>query len=167
MKNYKIQRGMTLIETLITVAIIGIVASVMWSVFIQGFRIWRLSSAQTEVQRDSRRILDLMTRNIRQANTAYAITISRHSDDDPPFSKISFRHIKGSNYSYFQDGRKFKQTVAGNTSRFGDNVRSLIFSIVESGSDKIISIGLCLEKGTYEGKARTSKLSVQKVRIMN
>ncbi len=166
MKKYS--KGMTLIETLITVAIIGIIASVMWSVFIQGFRMWRLSSAQAEVQRDARRILDLMIRNIRQADTGSDITISRHpDDDDPPFSKISFKHINGKDYSYFQDGRKFYQTVAGKESRLGENIRNLIFSIVESDNDRVVSICLCLEKGTYEGKTKTSKLSVRKVRIMN
>ena len=159
-------RGMTLVETMITVAIIGIVASVMWGVFMQGFRMWRLHSAQTEVQRDARRILDLMGRNLRQARAA-SVSISRNAATDPPFSQISFQKINGNSISYYQDGTEFYQTVDGVTTRFGQNVRNLSFVPVESGDSTVISMGLCVEAITYQGRTRTLKLSIEKVRIMN
>lgn len=165
----KIQKGMSLTELMVTIAIMGIIGSVMWIVLLQGFRMWRLGSAQTEVQRDVRRILDLVSRNVRQA-TASTITISKNSSSDPPFSKITFIGLKQgatTQISYYQSGRRFYQKVAGVTTRFGKNIRSLNFATVESGDSGVISIGLCLEKATYEGKTRIAKLSVRQVRIMN
>jgi prepilin-type N-terminal cleavage/methylation domain-containing protein len=159
--------GMTLVEMMMTVAIIGVVSAVLSTMLLQGVRMFRLNSAQGEVQRDARRILDLIGRNLRQAD-AYSVYIDRNSLSDPPFSLISFTHINGDDIEYYQDGTNFMQTInGGNAVKFGENIRNLFFITVEGGDDTVVSIGLCVESESYEGRTRALKLSIEKVRIMN
>ncbi|MFC2061797.1 type II secretion system protein J [Elusimicrobiota bacterium] len=167
--KYKKNKGMTLIEVMITLAIMAVISSSMWLIFMQGFRSWSLNSAQAEVQRDARRLLDLMGRNLRQAE-ADTITISQDSVDDPPFSKITFiglRQGTTAQMSYYQSGREFIMEVDGTDTKFGENIRNLNFMTVESGDDEMLSMGVCVEKATYEGRSRIAKLTVRKVRVMN
>jgi len=166
-KQMKKCKGLTLIEMLITMAIIGIISLVLGQMFFQGFRTWRQNSARINVQEGARRMLYLINKPLRQAQ-AGTITISRNSDDDPPCSKIDFTHINGSAYSYYQSGLKLYFSIDGGAGHeLGENVRVLSFATVESGDDASVNIGLCLEQKTYAEKTKTSKLSVQIVRIMN
>jgi len=155
---------------LITMAIMGIISLVLGQMYFQGYRTWRQNKARIDVQGDARRMLYLINRDLRQAQ-AGTIVISRYPDegstDNPPCSKISFYHINGSSYSYYQDGLKIYRFNNGAAHQLGENVRVLSFATMESNDDASVNIGLCLEEKTYAEKSKTSKLSVQIVRVMN
>ena len=165
--NYK---GLTIIELLITTAIIGIISLVLAQMYFQGFRTWRQNKARIDVQRDARTMLDLINKNLRQAQ-AGTITISRNSAGDPPCSKISFIGLQRgttAQMSYYQNGLKLYHSIGcGEAHQLGKNVRVLSFATMESGDEASVNIGLCLEEKTYAEGTKTSKLSVQIVRIMN
>jgi len=167
MKKHK---GLTLIEMVITMAIMGIISIVLSRMYSQGFKVWRHNKARIDVQRDARTMLDLINRKLRQAE-AGTITITRDSDDDPPCSKITFTCVQQSTttqISYYQSGLKIYRSInSGAGQQFGENVRVLSFATMESGDNASVNIGLCLEEKTYADRTRTSKLSVQIVRIMN
>ena len=160
-----IQRGFTLAEMMITIAVMGIVSSVLWVVFIQGFRMWRINKAEIEVSRNARISLDIMLKNLREAQ-ASTVEISSEGSN-PPYSKVSFTNIDDEVVEIFQEGNKAYISIDGDDKRFAENIRNLFFSPVESGDENVISVGVCVEQVTYEGKMKTARLSSQKVRIMN
>lgn len=162
-------KGLSLIEMLITMAIMGIISLVLGQMYFQGYRIWRQNSARINVQRDTRGMLAEINKNLRQAESG-AITISRNSASDPPCSKITFIGLQlGATVqmSYYQSDLKLYRSIDGTAKEIGKNIRALSFATVESGDNASVNIGLCLEEKTYAEGTKTSKLSVQIVRIMN
>lgn len=158
---------------LITMAIMGIISLVLGQMFFQGYRTWRHNKARIDVQGNARTMLDLINRDLRQAD-AGTIVISRHPNKEstinPPCSQITFIGLKQGatvQMSYYQSGLKLYHSIDGSSRTLCENVRVLSFATMESGDDASINIGLCLEEKAYAEKTRTSKLSVQIVRIMN
>jgi prepilin-type N-terminal cleavage/methylation domain-containing protein len=169
-KFKKTDKGMTITELMLAIAVFSVISVVLSGMLLYGFRMWRFNNAQLEVQRDARIAMDLIERNLRQASSA-TVFISRNSLSDPPFSKIHFDKVTGSGFetiSIYQNGREiYLEKSGGGTTRIGFNVRHLSFVSVESGDWNIVSAGLCMEKATYSGKKRASQLVNQKIRIMN
>ena len=70
--------------------------------------------------------------------------------------------------SYYQSDLKLYHSIdGGEGQQLGENVRVLSFATMESGDKAAVNIGLCLEEKTFGERTKTSKLSVQIVRIMN
>lgn len=154
---------------MITIAILGLVGSISFAIFIQGFRLYRLNIAQLEVQRDTRNLVNIIEKSLMHGK-AGTVTLSRNSVNDPYFSKVSFTRIDDSadvSVEIYQDGTNIYHTEGARTTKIGRNVRNLYFAPTEGGDNSIISVGICLEKPTFEEKTRTSKLSLQKVRLRN
>lgn len=164
--------GVTLVELMIVVAIIGIVSAVSSNYLVNITRFFRLSQARIEIQRDARRCIDLINRNMRQAS-ASTVTIKSYNSSQPPWSMIEFTDIKGTQWKFYQLGTKFYMSVkkttdpSFKTQAIAENLRSLIFAYPRFDNDKIISVSICFEKTTYEGRAKALQMSVEKVRIMN
>lgn len=159
------EKGYTITEMMIVVAILGIIVSGFAVLITNLTRFWRLNLARTEVQREARRCLSLMNQNIRQAQ-ASTVTIDQITSN-PPWSRITFATIGTVTTSYYQDRNKLYQIVSGQTSMLAENLRSIAFWYPETSDTSIISISLCFEKATYEGGTKALQLSIEKVRIMN
>jgi prepilin-type N-terminal cleavage/methylation domain-containing protein len=163
-------KAMTIVELMMAIAVMGVIMGMGSAVLMQGFKMWRQNLVQVEVQRDTRNVMSVIERNVRQAEDT-SIAISRNSSSDPYFSKITFEKNRGTftaTTSIYQTGTDIYMTE-DNKGNFhlGRNARSLNFVSVESGDASIISIGLCLEKSSFGGRSRASHLAIQKVRVMN
>jgi len=160
------EKGFTLTELLIGTAILGVIACVCATIYIQGFRSWRQSSAQIEVQGQARIILDMIEKDIRQAK-ASTITISQYNTTQPKYSKISMTNVRNSSIAYYQQGPDLHRTVDGKDALVFHNIQNILFIYPDTSDGRIISISLTMEKATYEGGAKTIMLSVDKVRVRN
>lgn len=162
-------RGYTLVEVMIVVAIIGIMALIGPRLFLGLTRYFRMNSARHEIQRDSRNVLEIINRNLRQAESG-SLAVSQQTGQ-PPYSKISFdKFITTStarSMSFYQSGETLYQVDNGSTRALCGNLRYIAFSYPRTDDATIISISLTLEKATFEGKSKALHLAVEKVRIMN
>lgn len=172
----KQEKGVTLIELMLVVVILGILFSVGSNVLLTGWKFSRLSQARAEIQRDARTCLDLMHRNLRETKYS-SVTIYKSTEtvgvNNPPCSLISFANIDGDEISYYQDGDKLYQKIKRSgetqyfTNRLAEKLRYISFSYPRSDDETIISLSLCFERATYAGGAKALQLSVEKIRLMN
>lgn len=168
----KRNKGITLTELMITIAILGMLSSIVGVFLVGGLKFVRLSRAKGEIQRDARVCIDLINRNLRQAIST-SVTISRYDSNQPPCSMIEFAHINNRNYRFFQKNNNFyisvkePSAVSWSENKIASNLRNLSYTYPRIDDNSIISVSLCFEKATYEGATKTLQLSVEKVRIMN
>lgn len=163
-------RGFSLVELMMVVALLGIVVSVGPNLLLQGVRFFRMHMARTNVQKNARTALDLINRNLRQA-TATSVTISNRPGQ-PAYSWIQFTIDKGTgaavgNYGFYQQGKNLMFLNDNSTSTLADNLRYLAFTYPKSDDTGIISVSMTFEEQTYAGYSKALQLSIEKVRVMN
>jgi len=161
----KKNKGYTLVELMIVVAILGVIATLGPNIFINITRFERLNSAQRETQRGARESLAQINRNIRQANSS-TIVVS-NEPDQPPYSSVSFSLADGRSLKYYQSGKTLYVASQGSTTTLCGNLRHIAFSFPRSDDLKIMSISVTFEKDTYEGGSKALQMAIEKVRIMN
>ena len=164
MRRAKRRSGFTLVEMLIVVAILGIVTLSAPQLFTQITRFFRQNQARVDIQRDARTVFDLMGRTLRQAQ-ASTIVVDQLAGQ-PPYSRVYFKKVDGTEITYYQEGRKLYLVDVG-TKAIAENLRYLAFSHPQTDNDKLVSVALTLEKSTYEGRVKALQLSVEKIRLHN
>ncbi len=156
--------GFTLTETMMVVAILGILFSVGPQLLTQVTRYYYLHNAKIEIQRDARAALDIINRFLRQA-VSTGITINQVAGQ-PPYSRISFTTEGGQPMQFYQQGTTLYQ-VAQSTTKLSNNLHYIAFTYPRSDDPTIISVAMTMEKATYEGGYKALELSIEKVRVMN
>ncbi|MEK7745066.1 MAG: prepilin-type N-terminal cleavage/methylation domain-containing protein [Elusimicrobiota bacterium] len=160
-------RGWTLTEVMVVVAIMGILTTMAPNIMIQMTRFFRQNRARVEIQRDARTALDIINRNLRQAQ-ASTVTVSQQSGQ-PPYSRVDFTKYSGTTtakLAFYQSGTELVMVSVG-TRTISKNLRYLSFTYPRTDDDNIVSVSITMETGSYEGKTKALQLSVEKVRIMN
>jgi prepilin-type N-terminal cleavage/methylation domain-containing protein len=164
---------MTLVELIVSLAIISILSAMASGFLIGGIKFFRLTAAKGEIQRDVRQSVDLINRTLRQGQ-ADTVSISRIDSTQPPCSLIQFTSINGSEYHFYQQNNQLfsGSRPAPGTGTWQDhltagNLRLLSFMYPRTDDESIVSVSLCFEKATYQGSSKTLQLSVEKIRIMN
>jgi prepilin-type N-terminal cleavage/methylation domain-containing protein len=69
------QRGITLIELLVTIAILSVIGAIIWSVFFQGFNFSQKSVTKNRLQQEANIVIVNLTR-IHQTSLVYSISSS-------------------------------------------------------------------------------------------
>ena len=164
------ERGVSLVELMVTVAVIGIVFGVGPKIFTSIDHFWRMQKAHYNVQRNARISLDLVNRYLRQASASTVVVSQR--DGQPPYSWISFSIDKGDgpalgNYGVYQEYRNLNLMVRGATTTIADDLKYVAFTYPRTDSNGIISVSMTFEDDTYTGYKKALQLSIEKVRVMN
>ena len=165
------KKGTTLVELMITVAIIGVLFSVGPDLFKNTFKIWRLTEVQTEVQQDARVTLNLIESLLRQAKTS-SVTLTRLDSSQPPYSKIQFTTPAGDTYYFYQSGTNLwiyhlSPTAVVHNRIIATNLRYIAFGYPVSTDEMLLSVSICYERSTYEKQTKDFYLSTQKIKVMN
>ena len=108
MKNNDFQKGMTLIEVIISIVIAGILFGAIYQIFITGNIIFNKAQIETDLMQNARVAMDWMTKDIRDADhisiSGNTLTVSASNNttivysvsNTPNSSKVFFRSVSGS-----------------------------------------------------------------------
>src|SRR3989338_616048 len=154
-------QGYSLMELLLVVAILGILSTMGARLMIQVNRYFQLTVARTDLQKEARAAMYLISRNLRQAQAA-TIIIDR-AVGQPFYSRITFLKIQGGSVRYYQNGNQLVQTVDGRNQILTKNLRYLAFSFPRSDDLSIVSVSMTLEKATYQGKKKALQMASERV----
>lgn len=163
-------KGFTLMEVMMTVAIMAIVVGVGPTIMTNVIRFWQVQRARAHVQKNARISLDLVNRNLRQSSSATVLISQRPGQ--PPYSWIRFEIDKGTGpalgtYGAYQEGKNLNFMKNGATSTIADNLKYLAFTYPRSDNSGIISVSMTFEEETFSGRKKALQLSIEKVRVMN
>jgi len=121
------QKGFTLIELAIVIALLGILGYAIVTFFTNTFRTWWQASQQIDAQQKARVALDEMTRFIRQARPVENTIVGQQIGEDPN-TMITFTYIDERQISYYRSGDSLKREVDGVVSDvIAENLTSVSF----------------------------------------
>lgn len=158
-------RGHTLIEALLTVAVVSVLASVAAPLMAKATEFWRQTKARIETERDARAALDVIDRFARQAKSATVVVDS--ASGQPPASRLSFVTGQGVSVSFWQSGATLYASVGGRVSKLAANVGYLALAYPRSDDTALLSVSLTALVPTGLGRSKSLQLTIQKVRLMN
>jgi prepilin-type N-terminal cleavage/methylation domain-containing protein len=161
--------GYTLTETMMAVAIVGILAAVSAPLIISVTTFWRQTTARNDIERDVRSSLDIMNRFLRQAQRM-TVVIDRAANQ-PPYSRITFTTEKNQTVAFYQSGNNLMMSLrTGATTRvskLSGRLGFIAFTYPRTDDISIVSVAMTMEAPTYLGGKKALQLSIQKVRLMN
>ncbi len=160
------RRGVTLMELMITVAIVGIAFSIAAPLLQQANRQFIMNRTRLELQQEARAVMYVITRNLRQAQ-ANSIIIGRASAAQPFYSMITFTKEQGNTLVFQQEGQTLYQVIGSAKRPLSKNLKYIAFTFPRSDEMGIISVSLTLERQIYEGRTKALHMASEKVRVMN
>lgn len=95
------QRGFTLVEMMITVAISSILMVVVARLFLGTYKGWLFNYSALIAQQKSRIYRDAINKNLRQASAA-TVQISRFDGNQPTRSMLTFTDAGGRHWAFYQ-----------------------------------------------------------------
>jgi len=158
------ESGFTLVELMITVALLGIGLAFITTMYLQGWRAFKRNYTDLTTQRDGRIAVDRMVQGIRQAKPM-SVTVNNITGE-AWFSRINFTHIKEQQWSFWKQGDKLYQCVDGSTGFMCDGVEALQFTYPAFGDYRVMDVGLTLSRRSYESRSIRIQLT-ERVGIRN
>lgn len=156
-------KGHTLPELMITVAIIGAVTAAASLVMNKTLKAQMMASALTDIQQGAFASFDVISRLLRQASLA-SVTIDRYDNNQPPWSRLTFTLAStGKTISIYQRGQKL---YFGNNPVFG-YLRVISFAHPKTLDGNIMAVSMTFEKSIGLGKTKAIQLYIQRVKIQN
>lgn len=160
------RRGFTLTEAMLSVAIVGILATMGANMLLQINRYYIMSRTRLDLQREARAIMYIVTRSLRQAQSS-TIVVDRHSATQPFYSKITFTKEQGTSMIFRQNGENLEQVVGTKTRVLSKNLRYMAFTFPRSDDMNIISVSMTLQGTIYQGRTKALHMASEKVQVMN
>jgi type II secretory pathway pseudopilin PulG len=99
----KRQRGFSLLQLMITVAVMGLLLNVFDKLLVAGLRGWAKSKRGYEVTYECREARERISMALRMARMN-TVRIGRFNAAQPPFSRIAYVDTQGNSKAIFQEG---------------------------------------------------------------
>ncbi|MDH5173798.1 MAG: prepilin-type N-terminal cleavage/methylation domain-containing protein [Elusimicrobiota bacterium] len=134
------QKGFTLIELAIVIALMAILGYGIMKFFTNTYRTWWQTSQQIDAQQKARAAMDEMTRFIRQARPVTALVVGHQAGEDDD-TMISFTDVSGRQFQYFQSGDSLQRVVGGvKTDLIPEDLTSIFFILDSTSSPTQVDI---------------------------
>jgi len=159
------RRGYTLVEILITIAIMGVLAMFGPTLMTQITKFFVLSRAKLDLQQQARAAMYIITRELRQAQSN-TITVDEVSGQ-PYYSRIKFTKVQGAVITINQSNNQLILTEGTDTSVLSKNLAYLAFTFPRSDDMTMISVSLTLEEQIYGGLLKALNMASEQVEVMN
>jgi prepilin-type N-terminal cleavage/methylation domain-containing protein len=159
------ERGWTLTELLVVVAIIGMAAMLAPQAINQSTKIFVLSRAKLELQGEARATIYVITRELRQAQSNSIVM--DQAIGQPYYSRIRFTTIQGKNVTIAQSNNTIQLTMGSDISILSKNLAFLSFAFPRSDDMTIVSVALTLQQQIYGGAFKALHMASERVRVMN
>jgi prepilin-type N-terminal cleavage/methylation domain-containing protein len=160
------RRGYSLVELMVVSAIVAVIASLGSTLYIKMNTFFRVSIAKIETQRDVRNLMELITREIRQAKSSQ-ISLSQENASQPPYSKITFQNMRGDRVLFWQSGRTLTMNKNGQTTLLSKDLRSIFFSYPSTDNPNLITVLLSIEKTAEAKKTYALQMGGETIRLLN
>jgi len=158
--------GYTLVEIMIAITAISALVAVGNTAMLKFMEFYSLNTTRIELQMESRKILDHMTRHIHQARASTCI-LSQDSGQ-PSYSKISFTTVDNKNFIYSQNGTRLTYWVNGlSANDLSKNLKQVSFFEPQTTENTIVGVMISFEKTSDFGRKKTLQVGNAKIRIMN
>lgn len=146
------ERGFTLIELMIAIALLGIGLAFITNMFLNGWRLWKRSYDELLLQRDTRDTMALMTRALREGKPG-SIAIDSIGGN-PLYSRIVFQDGRGQSWLFRQNGSvaEYVLTTAqgvSSTNFLMRNVTVLNFTFPNYRDFTLVDVSLVASKKPY------------------
>jgi prepilin-type N-terminal cleavage/methylation domain-containing protein len=157
--------GYSLTELLMVVGIVGILSSVGPLLLTNLQNFYLMTTARNDIQRDARAALDIINRNLRQAQHG-TIVIDSPSGQGP-YSRIRFKHVDDRYMEFRQNGASLIFTSGNTNSTISRNLVYIAFTYPRTDDPTIVSVSMTMGKSIQLGRRKVLELTIQKIRVMN
>ncbi|HAE62320.1 MAG TPA: hypothetical protein DCG38_08325 [Eubacteriaceae bacterium] len=162
MKKYDNQKGITLVELIVVLALITIALTVLFGIFRTGWRTFGSGVDKTTMQQNARFVSNKITEELK-----FAKNLSNDPSifsDDPAFYKISFvgDELIVAKYDSLDD---YNNNIISDTSSTGTNLSSLQFNN-DSDSDKTVEFTLRTFEKTGQAELDEYEITTS-IQLMN
>ncbi len=163
--------GYSLVEVMMTVAILGIISSIGARIMVQANRAFMLSRTRADLLRQSRASMYVITRELRQAKSN-TIVIDRASATQPFYSRITFTTIDGRTMSFQQNGLNLLLVpsnclVTACQKVLANDLLYLAITFPASDDMTIVSVSMTLQENIYQGRTKSLHMASEQVQVMN
>jgi prepilin-type N-terminal cleavage/methylation domain-containing protein len=154
MKRYGDSKGFTLVEILIALALMSIITTAIYQLYISQYKTWISQDLVTEMQQNARFSIDLMTREMQLAG--YDIPSGETAIKEATDTKFTFwsrdlsisgaANVQRRKVSFYQDGANLKMDVvteaggADTGNVVAENVESLDFDYYDDQNNQITNL---------------------------
>lgn len=107
----KNKKGITLLEVMVVVLIIGIVISTIMSIVVFGYRVYNKESSEYDIQTKVRLTMEEMNKLMRSSKAVFAIPNADYLDEQWNYISVSEDNTKIINYKWDNVTKTHKQTV--------------------------------------------------------
>lgn len=168
------QKGVTLTEVMIAVGILMLISGIAGLLYLRGFKLWKQTSVQTEIQQQARISLDNMVRNLQEAQ-ASTLNITYYTGQSPnlPYTKLTFTNVNNYDYEFYQYKDELHQRVdkkdglSWRKYQLTKNIQNVYFYYPDTSRKDLIAVSITVEKEIYETKKKTMQLIGKAVEIRN
>ncbi len=174
-RNLSLQKGTTLIEMMVALAILSIISYVFTQVQAYIMRFTLVSQAKQETVQESRTALSVMQKMIQQGNASTFVIDQENGA--PPYSRLYFQATSPEGvdreFYFFQQTRTLVMwyrdvgAAAWKQKRLTEKVRLVTFFYPITNDNQLISVNLTISKRTAESKETFLQMALQKIRIQN
>lgn len=175
-------RGITMIEAMITIGIVGFVMAIIFSVSYWGVVAWQKQFARNKLLREAQQVMFILSAKLREAQ-ASSITIDRFSAAEPDYSRISFTTIDTGPVRYqfylrkppgarrgqlIMNEPRISGGVTINTSTvLATDVHTLFFALPDASKTNLVIINLTLDRSVASGKSRAAREPRQTISVQS
>lgn len=136
--------GFTLVELMISMALIGLGMSWVAIQFTRGLDLWRRNWTDLIVQQQTRSSMARIVQAIRQAKPG-TLRVGNETGE-ALYSRVAFTHVSDDAWVIFKRGAKLYVAEAGTTTFLADGVEALQFTYPSFQDTALLDVGLTVSR---------------------